>query len=325
MKNHFWKDVFKAWSCFCSCHQPSTRNEIIKSSVWFNDRIKVNKQTLYYHHWVRNGVDLVNDLLDERGNFLSLAGFKNKYGIRTNFLEYGGVISSIKKSFPNTFNNPGDTLVYPTIPFNLNVLFKDKKGSRRIYAILVSKKEVNKNYVHKWENKLNISYAPPKWSSICNSPFRCTISTKLRWFQYRLVHRILGTNLFLLRIGKKDSNMCTFCHEAEETLIHIFCNCRLVIEFWDDVMKWIKEKADITTNWGKENLLFGVNENIIDLILLLCRFHIYKMKMNDKKPSIHILKKDIKNYYDMEKYTYACNSNIGNFFKRWGIFNMLCT
>jgi hypothetical protein len=74
------------------------------------------------------------------GTFLSLTEFIKKYNIRTNFVEYGGVISAIKKSFPNVFDNPGNILVYPTIPYNLSVLLKDKKGSRRIYDILVLKK-----------------------------------------------------------------------------------------------------------------------------------------------------------------------------------------
>jgi len=147
--NQFWKDVFSAWSSFCSCHKPTTRNEILKTSLWYNENIKVGKQSLYYRHWVRNGVDLVNDLLNERGEFFSFEEFINKFNVHTNFVEYRGVISAIKKAFPKMFDNPGDTLVYPTIPFNFDILYKDKKGSRRMYDIIVSRKlQVRNMLIH---------------------------------------------------------------------------------------------------------------------------------------------------------------------------------
>jgi hypothetical protein len=99
----------------------------------------------------------------------------------------------------------------------------------------------------------------------------------------------------------------------------------LVVKFWDDVKKWIKEKVNIHVNWEKDNLLFGVNVKCMDLIMLICRFHIYKMKMKGNKPSIHVLKKDIKDYYSLEKYIYLCQNNIAKFYKKWGVFKVLCT
>ena len=191
----------------------------------------MGKQSLYYRHWVRNGVDLVNDLLNERGEFFSFEEFINKFNVHTNFVEYRGVISAIKKAFPKMFDNPGDTLVYPTIPFNFDILYKDKKGSRRMYDIIVSRKLQVRKYVDKWENKLGVTYDFLRWSIIFNTPFKCTTNVKLRWFQFRLIHRILGTNAFLFKIGKTDSSLCTFCSNASETLIHIFCHCNVVMKF----------------------------------------------------------------------------------------------
>ena len=66
--------------------------------LWFKNRIRVGKQTIYYHHWVKNGVRFVNDLVKSNGGFLSLDEFKNKYNVKTNFLEYGAVINAIKRS-----------------------------------------------------------------------------------------------------------------------------------------------------------------------------------------------------------------------------------
>ena len=85
-----------------------------------------------------------------------------------------------------------------------------------------------------------------KWSLVFKVPFTCTVDTKLRWFQFRLIHRILGTNSFLFKINKVDSNVCVFCKEEEETLIHLFCSCIYSINFWTSLVSWVKDKQNIS-------------------------------------------------------------------------------
>ena len=53
----------------------------------------------------------------------------------------------------------------------------------------------------------------------------------LRWFQYRIIHRILGTGALLNKIGLADSGICRFCREEEETIARLFRNCHEVERF----------------------------------------------------------------------------------------------
>ena len=55
-----------------------------------------------------------------------------------------------------------------------------------------------------------------------------TKDTKLQDFQYKLIHKILTTNSFLYKCGLKETELCTFCTETKESLVHIFC----VRNFW---------------------------------------------------------------------------------------------
>jgi len=323
--NQFWKDVFNAWAKVTDCHQPINYEQVQRSLLWYNENIKVGKKTLYYYHWVKNGVDFVNDLLDNNGNFLTLEAFRNKFNVRTNFLEYGGLVRAIKRSFSDIMDNPGANLLRPYRPFHYRMLLKDLKGSRRIYDILVSSKVITRKYVVKWELKLGKVYTHHTWSIIFNSPFISTTCTKYRWFQFRLIHRILGTNSFLLKIGKTNSGMCSFCYNAEETLIHLFCDCNISLNFWIDFQKWLKERVKVDITLDNDTLLFGTlkGNKILDLILILCRYHIYKMKMCTKVPSLKVFQIEVKNYYLLEKYIYTCNNDIGKFYKKWSIFNAL--
>ena len=61
-----------------------------------------------------------------------------------------------------------------------------------------------------------------------NPPFKLngrsltTKSSKLQWFQYRIIHRILGTNSLLYKINQKPNDKCSFCLKEVETIEHIF-------------------------------------------------------------------------------------------------------
>ena len=96
--NKFWRDVFYAWIEIVKNYKPKCTTDFLRSSLWYNNNIRLGKKTMYYRHWVKNGVNFVNDLIDNNGNFLSLDEFRRKFNIQTNFLEYGAVLNSVKKS-----------------------------------------------------------------------------------------------------------------------------------------------------------------------------------------------------------------------------------
>ena len=68
-------------------------------------------------------------------------------------------------------------------------------------------------------------------------PFKCVKDTILIWFQYRLLHRKLGTNKFPLMINYIDSNKCVFRYNLTETLQHLFYDCNKIREHWRNVEK----------------------------------------------------------------------------------------
>ena len=71
--------------------------------------------------------------------------------------------------------------------------------------------------------------------------FQCTKSSKLQWLQYRINQHTLTTNTIVYKIGLKVDNLCSFCTNSEETIIHILWECLKVQE--------------VLTSCVKENLL----------------------------------------------------------------------
>ena len=189
--------------------------------------------------------------------------------------------------------------------------------------MLVSVKKVKKKFIEKWHNKLKIQYTQDIWSIVYNIPYKCTTDTKLRWFQFRLIHRILGVNSFLLKINKVDSGLCSFCNLEEETIIHLFCGCPITLLFWNNVAQWLREISKTQVQIDEELCLFGVRSYqfcALNTIILISRFHIYKMKMNNKLPNFGIFKGEVKRYFDLERYIFIKNNLCDKFNKKWALY-----
>ena len=61
-----------------------------------------------------------------------------------------------------------------------------------------------------------------EWKEIYSLPFRTSLDTNSREFQYKLLNRCLVTNSFLCKIGVIPSPACSFCGEMNESLEHFF-------------------------------------------------------------------------------------------------------
>ncbi|KAH3690049.1 hypothetical protein DPMN_191796 [Dreissena polymorpha] len=65
------------------------------------------------------------------------------------------------------------------------------------------------------ENELN-------WKHIFTMPYKATIESTLRNFQYKYIHRIIATNKYLFKCKLSNSNLCDFCSENIKTIEHLF-------------------------------------------------------------------------------------------------------
>ena len=123
---------------------------------------------------------------------------------------------------------------------------------------------------------------------------RCTKSTKLIEFQFKLLHRRIPTNDFLLKIGRKENDNCTFCNNSSETLIHLFWSCHVTSSFWKSVTDWLQNALPLI---GKYNLLnitaLGLRPEPhsteyscqLNLLSPVRRFHIWQAKMDEISPN----------------------------------------
>ena len=327
--NKFWYDTFQAWINFLNKIEIRSWDDFLKTPIWCNKLLKVGGKSILYKHWVEKGLLSIYDIIDSNGNFYELNYLLNTINLNTNFIEYQGIINTITslrtklQIMQNNYN-----VVKPNMPLHLKLLTRYRKGCQLFYKILSSNRSIPTSQT-KWQNELLLQNHLP-WQKIYNLPYRITKDTNCRWFQYRLTHRILSTNTFLTKIGIKEDNLCTFCKSQNETLVHLFWSCDHIQIFWNNLTQWLNNTCRhiVNINLDKENVIFGILDNrkadeTLNLILLLAKKFIYRMKYNDTIPSLSLFKNTLRHYYNGEKYIAFTNCSWDKFSKKWQLYNVL--
>ena len=109
------------------------------------------------------------------------------------------------------------------------VFFQCKQGCRNIYN-KVKTKEVECGYRAKWNKDLGTHIDNTTWRRVFYLIFNVEQDNNLIWFQYKLIHRILGTNSQMYKMSIEKSYKCRVCQSDSETFIHLFVKCRYVVE-----------------------------------------------------------------------------------------------
>ena len=135
----------------------------------------------------------------------------------------------------------------------------------------------------KWCVVLQLPSDAIDWSTSYENNYYTTNETKLRSFQIRLNLRLIDTNLQLYVLHIASNNLCVFCREELETLIYLFCDCKIVHAFWNDVFDWILPRFRINIPSNNFHKLFGfhaqyVCNQLVNLVFLSSRFLIYRCK-----------------------------------------------
>ena len=155
--------------------------------------------------------------------------------------------------------------------------------------------------------------------------FKCTKETKLREFQFKLLHRRIATNDYLHKIGLEQSDLCTFCGEETENLTHLFLRCKYSKSFWEEFSQWLAHNTSNTEGFvPSETILLGIVTESKNLLLhhliLLARHHIYTCKLKETRPSFEMYKQLVYNTLQIENKIAIVNNSMHVFKKKWSCF-----
>ena len=320
IKNNFWKDVLQAWVGLCENLSIETSEQLLSSPIWYNPRI--SSTTLYYPKWFRHGIEAIGDVIDTNGILITEHKLKNKFNLPCiNFLEMTRLKLLIKK-YIQKCNIILQDFRRPNIPREVEIVNSHTK-SKDFYK-LINTRYPEIGIKHKWNEDLNLSIQPNDWKKIFKICFKTVKDNYLIWFQYRILHRILGTRKLLYNMNKSPSPNCLFCGDSPETLIHLFCQCPKVASFWAEVEDWVTSETTFPTNFTPSEIILGYlkDENFlpINVIIILTKNYIYTKSRTTTPLILRELKKTVQIVFEEQKYLANLQLKEECFYRNWALF-----
>ena len=316
--NRFWLHTFQAYNKFYKKIKLDNPEEVVAEPIFFNENINVNDKLLKVVEWIEYGVYKICHFLNLDGSFMSLDEFVRKYHFRVNFLTYAGVICAIRKFLQRT---------HVTIPDNsakenskaFSIVIQQIKGSKHFYDRLVEN-TLKPKFCDKWSRKLDRDI---NWSTTFYKIQKIK-EVKLKWFQIRIINRIIATNRSLKWMKITNCDKCSFCKDEIETIEHLFWGCDKVHSFWIQLMNVLLAKCDHlnSLNFCEELILLGhmrqfKSDEILDLIILLGKFYVYMCRFGNNVPNHKVFIKQLYTRYEMDKYLSYTNEQFRNMVDLW--------
>ena len=318
--NRFWFDVSKHYKKLYNMCVPENSIEFLSECIHYNVHIVRANKTVHIKEWMDVGILRIGDLVNNVGNFYTYNEFKNLYqGLSTDFLTYAGVIDAIKE-----FKQK-----YKLEVLNDNALERPKAwhviksgNIKNIYKTFIECSDPPTS-VQKWQQTYPDEIIT--WKKIFLHTFKVTKENKLRWFQYRILHRQIPTQKYLFVRKLVDNPTCIFCGEEEDSVQHLMWRCPVSQNFWTELTSLLSEVCQNCRSLTLSELyiIFGVNshdnntDKVLDLIILLGKFHLYKCKLQNSLPNIMHFKNIIKIRYYIEKYNSRINDTEPDFENIW--------
>ena len=306
----------------CSYCQASGPLDFLKEPLFYNRNILINGESFYDKHWQERGVMFVNDLVMDNGEFLTWEHFKHKYSIvNNNFLRFYSILNSIPDHWKNSIRQNG--LRMDRVDCScLKTLTAVLKPNKSVYSHLIREMMVIPEITkQKWCDYLDIELSEEEWSDIFMAPFKATSETKLIVFQFRLFHRIIGTNYSLYRFRIKASSRCTFCNLEPETIEHVFWCCFEVYNFWLALGTWLSNHScKVSIYIWSVFLGFPSDDRLGNTIVLCAKEYIYRCRLAGTVPNLPAMLRVFSQRLDIEK----INKSHDYVSKKWGnLYNCL--
>ena len=161
------------------------------------------------------------------------------------------------------------------------------------------------------------------WKDVYILPRILTINTRLRVFQYNVLNNALYLNKHLYIFKLRDTKICFFCNQEDETVIYLFANCSKSKTLSNSLKDFLKDTINLPS-LAPQSAIFGFLQTdqelflVLNYLLLLFKYYLYvsrcfkiisfaAFKINITKT--YILLKNLSKY-DEKKKKY--------FLKKWG-------
>lgn len=327
IQDRFVADICSAWAEF-NFEQPVYCNDILSQVIWYNSWIKIDNKCIMDINMYNAGVVKVVDLFNlDTGRFFTYEEFVEDFGKVVNFLRFYQITAAIPKKWKETLRKNQPSVQSNDLSWNDQFFGTKQKIPQFCYKQLQGRLPTKLNVlVTVWNNDLKTKLVQKDMQLLFKKINKITVSTKLRYFQYRILSKSLTTNVRVSKYNKEVKAVCSFCEEKAETIVHLFFECKFIQRIWKAVTKWLKYfhgtevKLDMCT--CILNNFKGRNAGLVNITILIVKFYVYRTKVQGEKLNFQRLIQEITKHKTVEKAIAIKNDKLYKYARKWDDFEV---
>ena len=309
----FYADLFTAWADYNRCDDISVEN-VLDQNLFYNQNFKNPIGTsLNHRRCMKKGIFTLRDITNEN-RIMNFEEIKLKYQFEpADVLLYMGVV----KMIPNWVRVLISESKEDVEPLEEKLM---RKNSKTIYRKLNNKVIERPVSEQKFQTEYHINH--DDFQNIYKLPFLVTIDSKTRAFQFKINHNIYYTNKKLNQIKYKESPLCSFCNDHDETLKHLFIDCTFVKPLWNSL------QSLLNYTFTDEEKLFGlygkIDDNNCDLIshiTIITKQCIHLCRCANSKPTFEQINAKIVEIENIEYKIALKNKKLERHLTKWKLFS----
>jgi hypothetical protein len=328
----FYWQILKCWNevkNVLNINKPKTPPEIRRETLWLTKNITINEREMLDKRWHNKGINIIHDIINKDGKFLTVGEIEQKYKTPCDVLKY----NALKEAIPIEWRQILKTMKIEqeAISFQEQPHLTIKKISkplqllknRDFYWALIEhckQKPIIIDTILKEVGIENIN--EESWSKIF-MVIKSVRDTRLQTFQYKILYNLILCNLYLNRIKKSNTRNCETCNEMDD-IPHYFFKCNLVKPLWNSFQIWWKNMTEEQINLDSNKVKIGFIDNLnnnetLNACILIAKWHIYKNKLNSSPIFFYKYLCDLKYHLVIEKNIALKHNKLTQHNKKWQI------
>ena len=286
----FYKDIINSCCNYYSC-TPKVSSLVSSQFLWYNSYIKIDKEVVCFKEFANKKINFVSDVFDENGELKPWQKILSDFQLtQKSYFKWFQLIHAIPRPWKlAVLNDKGNckNIIYLNhhLIKNNQILAIDKLIPEELYSLsifLKNERPTSQKYFCNIFPNLQV-----EWKKIYLLPRKVSNDSNLRMFQYKTLNNILYLNKQLFIFNKKDTKLCSYCKLQDESINHIFVECKYAIKLWIDLRHYCQSSFAIPI-LNPQSAIFGFFETDPDLvillnhILLLYKYYIYSSRDSSK-------------------------------------------
>ena len=278
-------------------------------TIWGNTHIRKRNRPIFDKDLIQSNIEKFIDIYDpETQSLFTFEQINDVFGNEIPYMQYLSIRVAIPSKWKTVLKRDKMQGELDLTPLQITLAqCKTASPSKQIYWNIIDSSFPIANQMMALTQLWSKEVQPiemDEWKLLLVNFMKIVKPTKLQFFQFCLLNRILTTNIIRHKWHKEVSEACTFCKKQKETIIHLLYECDKVNKLWKALTKWCKYYLSIDIEFTMPVVIFnyhGKNSSVVNLFIVVLKQYIYAAKCFKEKPIFTAFIAKLSYWYNVKK------------------------